>query len=367
MLINEEDNIFFNDYLMQYVKDYTDEKITAQLEIALDKGWNIKTIYGEKDNFYNALHACALHGKINSCIWLIEKGVIPYIKSGNDSTAFTFMLEAICQEKIDIENFINFAKKIKDYGGNLSLSGYEKNSPLEIYSRFNNQLDERIINLLIENTNFEKDFNFNSIIKEDKYFNFKVLKKIYSNGKINLKEFTEIDENNKSTNSYWNSIAFYLNGKHGKTKFVFIDWLHNKSGFDLDQIHIINKNLSNGLKENFKFNLLGLAIKSKNKTMFKWIMKKRPNFVKDKFTFNNKDYELLEFSLLCDFRHGAQFILKKMNTQELLAVNLGNLKDLCSGYKKTSETFEKTYTSVLYKKMSEKYKSKDITTQKYKI
>ena len=110
-----------------------------------------------------------------------------------------------------------------------------------------------------------------------------------------------------------------------------------------------------------------MAIHNKNKAMFDWVLKKRPEFIDDVFKINNKEYSFLEFSLISKFTTGIQLGLKKLTNKELLLSNLGKMKDLCNQDRKTLETLEKIYNSLLYKELSNKYKSKNNISKKPKI
>lgn len=360
------DSIFLYNMPLNDMKGLTDLQILEQLKTFYAKNGNLNILYGDENNSYNVLHACALHAKIECCIWLLGKNLDPNLASGNGNTAFTFLLDTINDEGFGVEKFLDFAKKLKEFGGDLSLPGYENKSPLEIYARFNNVLHDKVIDLLIENSNFENNFLLSTVFMEYKYFNFRVLKKILSLHTIDLKKFIEPNKGSVISKSYWNDIALYLQGAQAKEQFAMVEWLDKKLGFELDNIHTINDYYGRG-DNSYKVNLLGLAIKNKNKVMFQWVMKKRPQFTQDKFILNNKEYSLLEFSLICDFRHGAQLALRNMNEKEILLLEAGNLRELCKKYQRTAETFDKTYTSILYKTISEKYKPKNNSTKKLKI
>lgn len=362
---NDRDSIFLNPSPMLDIKGLTDKQVLEQLERALSKDWNVYTHYGNDDNYYNALHACAVHGKVDSCLWLLEKGLDPNLASGNDSRAFTFMLDALNDNEVGLEKFLYFTKKLKEYGGDLSLSGYDKKSPLSLYAKYNNKLHNEVIDLLIDNSNFEKGFELNTIIIEQQYLNFRVLKKIISTHKVNLKEFSPASEDN-SSESYWDMIAIYFKGKHAKKEFVFVEWLHKKIGFDLEQIHTSNMS-SYSNKEIYTFNLLGMAIHNKNKAMFEWVLKQKPHFINTKFSLNDKQYDLLEFSVMCNFRYGVQLALRNMDKNNLLSLEFNKLKDLSKNSPRMTETFEKTYTALLYKEMSNKYPPKNIQNKRNKI
>lgn len=102
--------------------------------------------------------------------------------------------------------------------------------------------------------------------------------------------------------------------------------------------------------------------------MFDWVMKRKPEYLNDHFYVNEKEYNLLEFSLLCDFRVAIQLFLRNMEKEELKNLNIPKLKQLCKDNSNhlTLETFEKTYTALIYKEFSEKYEQKNKPTIKSK-
>lgn len=364
-------NIFLNKFPMSDIKDLTDQQVLQEIKEAIGQGWDVNKLYGDNDNFYNALHVCALKAHMQSCLFLLDKGVDPNFASGNESTAFTFLLDTVHDKDVGVENFLNICQKLKSYGADLSLPGYEKKSPLELYARFGTDLDDRVVDFLIDHADFENTFLLNEIIKEPKYLNFRVLKKIMATHKINLKKFIEPNENNKNSQSYWDDIPFYLKGKHGKKQFVFVEWLNNKSEFEFDKIHTIYE-YSDKEENLFEINLLGLSIFNKNKAMFDWVMKKRPEFINQIFRVNNEEYNFLEFSIICNFRHGIRMSLKKMNNEELLEVNPEYYKKLSKKFKRTEssralELFDRLYKSLFYKKLNNKYAEKNSKSKKLKI
>lgn len=356
---NLNHNLMFTSFPDEAMKIMSDEEVLEHLKEAHNNGWDINTSYGPEYSCYNALHACCMTIKkhYKSAQWLLEKGINPNTHSGNENTAFTFFLSALPDEP-NIEEVLNFCNLLKKHGADLSFPGYDNESALELYNRYNNKLQQPILDFIIENTDFTHNFLLGELFKIPGLFTFNNLKKILQHHDINLKKVYDEDENNANAITYWDNIANSLIGSYWKSSYEKITWLHNKLGFDLDTWHTFNEFGINGDKE-YYINLLGKAIYNKNSNMFNWVIKRKPEQINDKFYINNKQYGFLEFCLVCDFRKGVKLALKNMDKDELMSLNMPKLKKLCqhSEIPKTLETLEKTYTHLMYKYMRNKYEN----------
>lgn len=352
-------NIMFGENPNEEMKELSDQETLEQLKEAVSLGWDLKEIYGSTYNFYNALHACAMRKHFKSCEFLLELGIDPNLHSANDETAFTFIVGGLNRDKIKTKNFIDIAEKFKKYGADLSLCGYEDKAPLELYDKYNENLDEEVIEYLVKHADFENTFLLNQVFTSRSLCTVKTLKVILQHHKIDLKKIKAPDSNNQNSETYWDTIAF-ARGNYFKENFEVITWLHNKIGFDIDSWHLFyDYDGVNNTK--YHVNLLGLAIQNKNNNMFEWILKRKPEYIHDKFFINDKEHTFLEYCLYCDFRTGIQMSLKSMSKEELKNLNIPKLKALCKEHSNhlSLETFQKTYTSLIYKAISNKYE-KDI-------
>lgn len=367
-MIKKEDNIFLisNEDLHKNMRTLSDEETLEHLKNAKQYGWQqnhqytkaqVWSIYHKysgsqhTQDYYNALHACAINGYLKSAHWLLQEGLDPNEKTGNENTALTFLLTGYKNTNITSQELLNFFDILKSYGANFSLSGYEGKAPLVLYSYYNNKLEQPIVDYLIEHADFENTFLLNEVFKDERLFTMKNIKKIMSCHQIDLKK--TISVNNDSTNykTFWDSIAFNLNKKHHKSSYEKITWLHDKIGFDIDSWHRYKRE-NRFSTITYRVNLLGLAIQAQNNNLFNWVLKRKPEYLKDTFFINDKPYSLLEFAMFCGFRKAVQLALKTMTHKEFISLDTINLKALCHMDTSTIETFDKTYTSLLYKNMS---------------
>lgn len=363
-----KNNIMYTSDPIKGLNHITDEQLVCQIKEALDNNWNINTKYGNDSNFYNMLHAVCMNGKIfyNSTQLLLEKGIEKNIQSGNDNTAFTFFVSSITNDMSN-EDVIEYAELLKKYNVDLKARGYDSETPLELYERYcyNKDLKQPIVDYLIKNSDFENGFLLRDIFTHNKLFTIQNLKTILSHHKIDLKKVIVDENDNEET--YVDGIARGLIGKYWKPNYEKINWLHDKLGFDLDSYHTYKD--FNGKDDNeFRINLLGMAIQHENSNMFEWVMKRRPEQVYDNFYINDKPYSFLEFCLLCDFRKGAKMALRSMKSEDLIGLNMPYLRKLCESntIPRTLETLEKTYTHLIYKHMKNKYENNSQLTHKDK-
>lgn len=363
----KEKNIMFMQRPSKEMKYFSDEEVLEEMKKAISLGWDIQENYEDENSFYNALHACAMNYHFQSMEWLLKKGLNPNLRSGNDNTAFTFLVSSINNSGIEIKEYIKFFETLKKYGGDLSLSGYEKKSPLELYDHFNGQLNDEITEYLVKHADFENTLLLNEVFTAKNLLTIKTLKVILKYHKIDLKKIKPPEKYNPNVETYWDSIAFSLSGRYSKERYEKITWLHNKIGFDLDSWHSY-KDFDGKNNDKYHINLLGLAIQNKNNNMFQWVLKRKPEYVNDVFYKNDNPYTLLEFSLMCDFRKGVQLALRKMNQDELNLLDFPKLKTLCIEHSNhlTLETFQKTYTAIMYKNLMNKYENSNVKNTKTK-
>lgn len=356
-MISKEKNIMFSEYPHREMKNFSDEEVIEQLKEAEFLGWNINQYYGNEYDNYNTLHACAMNKHFKACEWLLKKGINPNLHSANDETAFTFIVGSLNKNKIKTKDFIDIAEKFKKYGADLSLYGYEDKSPLELYDKFNKNLDDEVIEYLVKHADFENTFLLNQIFTSTNLLTIKTLKVILKYHKIDLKKIKKPENDSQNSETYWDSIAF-LNGSYFKNKFEVITWLHNKIGFDLENWHLFyDYDGVNNTK--YHVNLLGLAIQNKNNNLFNWLLKRKPEYMSDTFFINDKKHTFLEYCLYCNFRKGIKMSLINMSKEELINLNMSKLKSLCKDHTDSLslETFQKTYTALIYKKITNKYEN----------
>lgn len=363
----KEKNIMFMENPSKEMKYFSDEEVLEQMKQAESLGWDMNKNYGHDYNYYNALHSCAINNHFKSAEWLLKKGLDPNIHSANENTAFTFIVSSINNSGIENKTYIDFFEKLKSYGADLSLYGYEKKSPLQLYDHFNAELNEEITEYLIKHADFENTLLLNEVFTSRNLLTIKVLKTILTYHKIDLKKIKPSDNNNSNVETYWDSIAFSLSGNYSKEKYSKITWLHNQIGFDLDSWHTYH-DFDGKNDDKYHINLLGLAVQNKNDNMFQWVLQRKPEYLNDIFYKNDQPYTFLEFSLMCDFRKGVQLALRKMNQDELNLLNIPKLKKLCVEHSNhlTLETFQKTYTAIMYKNMISKYDNSNIKNSKTK-
>lgn len=364
--MKEDINLLFTSSPHKEMEYFTDEEVMQHLKKALDKGWDINTIYGDTYSHYNALHACAMNHHLLSCEWLLSHGVNPNTKSGNDNTVFTFVLNSFHNSRLNVQDVLAFGEMLKSYGGDLKLTGYDSKTPLELYSHYNYQVEPEIVDYLLENSQFENTFLLAEILFDNKLASIKNLKKILNLHNIDLHYVRKAKNNELNSETYWDKIAF-CSGNYYKDKYEYISWLHEKLGFDLESWHTW-VDFDGNQQTKYHTNLLGLAIQNKNKLMFDWVVERKPEYLKDKFFVNEKEYNLLEFSLLNDFRVAIQLVLRNMEKEELKNLNIPKLKQLCKDNSNhlTLETFQKTYTALIYKELSSKYEQENKATNKLK-
>lgn len=356
MSVHQENKIFtFSHY--EDMRDLSDEEMLALLNEALLMGWDINKKYGDEFNHYNMLHACAINGHLKSCRWLIQKGLDPNIRSGNGNTVLTYILGGNITIISDVNEILDLLDFLKSYHTNFSIAGYNNLSPIETYVRYKNKEDlkQPIVDYLIKNSDFENTFLLGRILINNNLSNIKNLKTIINNHYIDLKKVKFDEENSKNSETYWDEIVFNLKHKFDKYKYEYVSWLHEKLGFDTKSFHTIYD--YDGITENkYKVNLLGFAMLYHNKNLYNWVLKREPGFVKDYFSINEKEYSMLEFSLIIGFRTGVLDSLRKMNEDELYSLNVSALKEhIREDDTLTLETFQKTYSSIIYKNMLKKY------------
>lgn len=362
-------NIFIENNNIRYdIEKMSDDNILEQLEKALILNLDINKSYGEYYNYFSLLHICALNGHFKSCNWLLKNGANPNAVSANGHTVFTQMIEFVKIKGLNIDDILTFSENLKKHGGDLSKCGYNNKSALELYYYYHDELDDKLIDYLIKNSDFENTFLLNNLLIDgNNFLSIEILKKIISHHNINLKKISFFKVDNTICNeTYWNEIASRLSGSFRKKTFYYINWLHDNLGYNLDEKYVeIDFETSPFKNDKHKINLLGLAIKNKNKNLFDWVLKKMPHQINETFRVNEKEFSFLEYSLYCNFRTGIKLGLME-NKDKLNQLDIDALIKL-SDDDFTIDVFQKIYKSLLYRKINMKYNNLAKTTKRTKI